>query len=207
MSQQSYIPPSRTEITDGIMQEDEVDRNLKEIGHLAIWSVSSAKPGCGVDCLRDHLADTFWQSDGVQPHFINMQFNKLVEFKELRICLDYKTDESYTPRKFSIRLGTGVHDLREIRVVEVEEPSGCIRIPLMECAEDINQDRCKDFSTNGINIRGFFLQVAILSNHQNGRDTHVRGVSVFGPRTDPLDSLNLPCSLLSTNMQMYATVR
>ena len=28
------------------------------------------------------------------------------------------------------------------------------------------------------------LQVAILSNHQNGRDTHVRGARVYAPAPD-----------------------
>ena len=31
-------------------------------------------------------------------------------------------------------------------------------------------------------LKAFFVQVAILSNHQNGRDTHVRQVKAFGPR-------------------------
>ena len=34
---------------------------LREIGHRAVWSVSSAKAGNGVDCLRDGRMDTFWQ--------------------------------------------------------------------------------------------------------------------------------------------------
>lgn len=30
-------------------------------------------------------------------------------------------------------------------------------------------------------VRAYVLQIAILSNHQNGRDTHVRQVKLFGP--------------------------
>lgn len=33
----------------------------QEIGDLAVWSVSSAKPGNGVELLRDGKTDTFWQ--------------------------------------------------------------------------------------------------------------------------------------------------
>ena len=53
------------------------------------------------------------------------------------------------------------------------------------------------------------LKVAILSNHQNGRDTHLRLVRVFGPRSaDPLQALlGIPCALRSPEMSMYATVR
>jgi hypothetical protein len=34
---------------------------LKEIGNLASWTVSSCKPGCGVDALRDEDTNLFWQ--------------------------------------------------------------------------------------------------------------------------------------------------
>lgn len=35
---------------------------LKEIGNLASWTVSSSKPGCGVEALRDEDTNLFWQS-------------------------------------------------------------------------------------------------------------------------------------------------
>ena len=35
-----------------------------EVGDRGTWTVSSAKPGCGVQCLRDRSEQTFWQSDG-----------------------------------------------------------------------------------------------------------------------------------------------
>jgi hypothetical protein len=34
---------------------------LKEIGNLASWTVSSCKPGCGVEALRDDDTGMFWQ--------------------------------------------------------------------------------------------------------------------------------------------------
>lgn len=34
---------------------------LKEIGNLASWTVSSCKPTCGVDALRDDDTALFWQ--------------------------------------------------------------------------------------------------------------------------------------------------
>jgi hypothetical protein len=34
---------------------------LKEIGNLANWTVSSCKPGCGVEALRDEDTSLFWQ--------------------------------------------------------------------------------------------------------------------------------------------------
>ena len=34
----------------------------REIGREAVWSLSSAKPGNGVDQLRDESSETYWQS-------------------------------------------------------------------------------------------------------------------------------------------------
>jgi hypothetical protein len=34
---------------------------MKEIGNLASWTVSSCKPGCGVEALRDDDTSLFWQ--------------------------------------------------------------------------------------------------------------------------------------------------
>ena len=48
----------------------------REVGDLAVWTLSSAKHGNGVDQLRDDLITTFWQSDGHQPHLVNIQFLK-----------------------------------------------------------------------------------------------------------------------------------
>lgn len=39
---------------------------LREVGSLAVWSVTSAKPGNGVQLLRDDRDDTYWQSDGAR---------------------------------------------------------------------------------------------------------------------------------------------
>lgn len=75
---------------------------VREIGSQAVWSLSSCKPGqpqthwsngtytqsldgfiflfCdslsgfGVDQLRDDNLETYWQSDGSQPHLVNIQF-------------------------------------------------------------------------------------------------------------------------------------
>lgn len=54
------------------------DRSITDVGRQAVWSVTSAKPGNGVDLLRDGKEDTYWQSDGAQPHLINIQFQRKV---------------------------------------------------------------------------------------------------------------------------------
>ena len=64
-----------------------------------MWSVTSNKPGNGVEYLRDDNVDTFWQSDGTQPHLVNVQFQRKVRIAEVVLYVDYRNDESYTPQK------------------------------------------------------------------------------------------------------------
>lgn len=33
-------------------------------------------------------------------------------------------------------------------------------------------------------IKAFLVQISILANHQNGKDTHLRGVKIFAPGTE-----------------------
>ena len=161
----------------------------REIGGEAVWSLSTAKPGNGVDQLRDGSVDTYWQSDGTQPHLINVQFHKKMAVVDVALYLDYKLDESYTPKMMRIRSGTTVHDLEEVHTLELEEPCGWVVVPLGAPKDD---QAAKDAAAAAVPgqpapaprgaIRTHFLQCEILSMHQNGRDTHVRQVKVFGPR-------------------------
>lgn len=59
------------------LAEEVVKDNSDEIGRIAFWSVSSAKPGLDVDNLRDGNVMTFWQSDSEPPHHISIQFQRL----------------------------------------------------------------------------------------------------------------------------------
>ena len=70
---------------------------VREIGHLAVWSLSSAKPGFGVHQLRDGNTSTYWQSDGPQPHCVNVQWARNVSLERVELYTDVKVDESYTP--------------------------------------------------------------------------------------------------------------
>ncbi|XP_054108866.1 anaphase-promoting complex subunit 10 isoform X4 [Callithrix jacchus] len=94
---------------------------VREIGSQAVWSLSSCKPGFGVDQLRDDNLETYWQSDGSQPHLVNIQFRRKTTVKTLCIYADYKSDESYTPSKISVRVGNNFHNLQEIRIKERKE--------------------------------------------------------------------------------------
>ncbi|XP_048498640.1 anaphase-promoting complex subunit 10 isoform X2 [Beta vulgaris subsp. vulgaris] len=108
----------------------DVDGDLREMTKNAAWSVSSCKPGNGVQCLRDDNSETYWQSDGAQPHLINIQFQKKVKLQLIVLYVDFKLDESYTPSKISIRAGDGFHNLKEIKTIELVKPTGWVCISL-----------------------------------------------------------------------------
>jgi len=39
-------------------------------------------------------------------------------------------------------------------------------------------------------IKAFLVQISVLANHQNGKDTHLRGVKIFAPGTERSSSGN-----------------
>ncbi|CAN9509358.1 anaphase-promoting complex subunit 10 [Lates calcarifer] len=165
---------------------------VREIGSQAVWSLSSCKPGFGVDQLRDDNLETYWQSDGSQPHLVNIQFRRRTTVKMLCIYADYKSDESYTPSKISVRVGNNFHNLQEVRQLEMVEPSGWIHISLM------NQRTNEPIST-------FMIQIAVLANHQNGRDTHMRQIKVYTPVEESSIGKFPRCT--TVDFMMYRTIR
>mmetsp|Transcript_12874 Transcript_12874/g.17595 ORF Transcript_12874/g.17595 Transcript_12874/m.17595 type:complete len:179 (-) Transcript_12874:81-617(-) len=176
-------------------QEEKQDGSRSELGKLAVWSVTSAKPGNGVDMLRDDNLETYWQSDGAQPHLINIQFQKKVRLKELEIYADYKQDESYTPNKIIIRAGNSFNDLRDIKVVDLEEPVGWMNFQLTE------ENSQKEY------LRAYFIQLVIISNHQNGRDTHLRQIKIYGPHVNLAQAMGHPIQYTTPEFHMYSSIR
>jgi anaphase-promoting complex subunit 10 len=85
-----------------------------------------------VEQLRDDNISTFWQSDGQQPHYIIIQFLRKIRINEIWLYLDYKTDESYTPNKISIKIENSFSEMIEIKVIEFEEPIGWFKVTLEE---------------------------------------------------------------------------
>ncbi|KAL7421335.1 hypothetical protein Q5752_004220 [Cryptotrichosporon argae] len=161
--------------------EYDVADDRPDLGHLARWSVSSHKYGFGVDNLRDNDDTTFWQSEGPQPHTIDVSFPKRVSVSMICLLTSHQRDDSYTPSKISVRAGTGVHDLQEVRIQEFDKPDGWIMIPLRPMDADGEGD-----VVEGPPIPCHHLRVVIIANHLNGKDTHVRGLKIFGPPTQAL---------------------
>lgn len=187
----------------------------RELGREAVFTISTAKPGNGVDQLRDDSLETYWQSDGSFPHYINIQFTRCVHPTALCIYLDYSMDESYTAKKIGVCAGYNTHELIDVSTIELSEPSGWVVIPLEDCIATQLMA--------GIQ----FIQVKILSMHQNGkeilhvtshifdfihdtqgRDTHIRQIKIFGLEnsTKSVASFGME-HFISPEMMQYSSIR
>ena len=156
---------------------------LREISSLASWTVSTYKPGNGVAALRHPSHTQFWQSDGPQPHLLNIHFFKLVAIAKLRVYLDFELDESYTPTKMVFAAGMSTYDLTEFATWEADGPKGWVDIDLTGVGgRDKTVIEETDFGLpqhGGDVLKAMLVQIRVCENHQNGKDTHVRGVQVF----------------------------
>jgi anaphase-promoting complex subunit 10 len=89
--------------------------------------------------------------------------------RSIRIFLDFEADESYTPTRITLLAGTGYHDLIPFSALSFEQPKGWIDVPLDHVGG----------GPDGKTLRCFLVQVRIMENHQNGKDTHVRGLKIY----------------------------
>jgi len=110
------------------------------------------------------------------PHTISASFQRRVHATAVRLFIDFSQDESYTPTKLAVRVGTtgAGNDVPLLTTVRMEEPRGWQTVWL------------PDESRAGLWV--WRLAVEVQQNHQNGRDSHVRQVQVLGPPGGGLDS-------------------
>jgi hypothetical protein len=115
------------------------------------------------------FSDSSSRSDGPQPHHLNIHFSRFVSIVSIRIYLDFGADESYTPTRITLLAGTGYHDLIPFSSLEFTQPKGWIDVPL----EGVGG------GPDGNTLKAFLVQVKVVENHQNGKDTHVRGLKIY----------------------------
>ena len=79
-----------------------------------------------------------------------------MRIQEIAMFLDFKTDESYTPSKISIRVGNPFYELQEIKLIDFDEPIGWYVFNLNQ--KTATGQILKPY------IKTMFLQIAILQN-------------------------------------------
>ncbi|KAI7835170.1 anaphase-promoting complex, subunit 10/DOC domain-containing protein [Kickxella alabastrina] len=135
---------------------------LRDISSQAHWTVSSSKHNHGVLNLQDPNPQTFWQSEGHQPHQILINFPTRQLIHTIALYLNIDTDESYTPCKILIYAGTSKYDKQLcINHVFTTEPRGWVLLKLME--------------------RAHLLCVEFPENYDGGRNVQVRIARVLAP--------------------------
>jgi anaphase-promoting complex subunit 10 len=120
---------------------------------------------------------------------------KKTRVQELCMFFDFKSDESYTPSKISIRAGNNMQDLKEVQYLELKEPTGWYTVPLK--TKLLNNTE-KNY-INTINI-----QIVILQNQHSGKDTHMRQIKIFGPKEKINQGLGFPDFKAAEITQFYS---
>jgi anaphase-promoting complex subunit 10 len=100
--------------------------------------------------------------------------------------------------RISIRVGSHFNDLTELEQLELNEPSGWVVVPLRDPTSVEHDERP---------VRAFMIQIAILSNHQNGRDTHMRHIKIHAPVQDSLSGVRRQPAFTSVEMMQRASIR
>lgn len=179
----------------------------------------------------------------------------------LCIYADYKSDESYTPSKISVRVGNNFHNLQEIRVTTellffplkfmrslfetltvvivllfltaaagdggaqrldshlTDEPGQLFKPHEYRSHMNVHKqtgdpgDSLLPPSLSPLSvlqrtnepISTFMIQIAVLANHQNGRDTHMRQIKVYTPVEESSIGKFPRCT--TVDFMMYRTIR
>lgn len=174
------------------LPEIKVNKRYTEIGCLGVWSVSSSKSKKGSIYLRDGNASTFWQTKGTTPHKITVQFSKLLKITQIFLLFNYSVDESYTPYNIAIHVGDDEHNLTnfckatcDLSVVSLKEPFWfVIDARKVNPCSYIYNFHFKFTKKNRKHINYVCcrcLQIEILSSQQQGQNTRIRQILLYGP--------------------------
>lgn len=94
--------------------------------------------------------------------------------RDLRFYVNYNEDESYTPTNIIFKSGTSENNLIEFAHLTLNSPVGWQQVPLAGAGG----------GPDGNTLVSYVLQMQILENHQNGKDTHLRGIKIYAADSD-----------------------
>jgi hypothetical protein len=96
-----------------------------QMGLNLIWLTSNFRRKCTSRRVHDCTLSSREQA----PHDCQKTL-LMIRMQELALYLDYRLDESYTPKLISVRAGNSFTDMVEVHTEELEEPHGWTRIAL-----------------------------------------------------------------------------
>ena len=108
----------------------------------------------------------------------------MADDKWISMYFNYDLDESYTPSKIAIYAGTGLYDLTEVKIIDLQQPRGWQTVNVGDFGRKYKNSALENSIDGSGVIKAFLVQISVLANHQNGKDTHLRGVRIFAPGTE-----------------------
>jgi len=156
-------------------------KEIVDVTENAIWYTSSAKKCQVLSNLFDNSIETFWQSEGPQPHILTAHFRSLTPISAMSLYLDYKRDESYVPKKFAIFTGYSPDTLELFTTFDRDdEPAGWHVIPFYDkrCAVQESDITDPEFCL-AYPMNTFCIQIRIIQLHQGGKDVLLRQLKLF----------------------------
>ena len=106
----------------------------------------------------------FIRSEGLLPHYVQIDFDKRTAMTEVGLVFDYDRDESYTPCDIVLLAGDHASQLIEYKHWHRLEPSGWTGISLVQ--------------ENGQALEVHSLRLLIRANCNNGKDSRLRGLRI-----------------------------
>jgi anaphase-promoting complex subunit 10 len=101
---------------------------------------------------------------------LTIHFLRRVEIRAIRFYVNYTQDESYTPIAVTFSAGTGHHDLIQFASLKMNNPIGWQEVDLS----------CAGGGDDGRALCCWLVQMQVCENHQNGKDTHIRAIKLYG---------------------------
>lgn len=117
------------------------------------FQLSSHKRGYGLDEMLSTDIAEYWASDAVLPHKITIKFNRKEYIHNFDLYLSFIKDDSYTPEVVRWFFNNEAHETR------LFEPEGWISF--------------------AVGQRVVQIDIIIVSNHTDGKDSHVHGLRLM----------------------------
>lgn len=121
---------------------------------------------------------------------LTIHFLRRVEIRAIRFYVDYNQDESYTPTHIIFHAGTGHHDLIQFAELPLTNPVGWQEVPIADSGG----------GADGHSLCCWMVQLHIKENHQNGKDTHIRGIKIYALDDQSLGTARDPALGLRTDL-------